>query len=122
MHWQGSWVGGEFVGFRRKCADTGFDSRRQCGKAYRVTVSSPSGSQPFRVWVWIDGLTPEQDAGIQKLAEDFKHGIETSPSADRPRHHIDEATLNDIRFQTRFGGDLWMQHHIQARHLAASAE
>jgi hypothetical protein len=72
--------------------------------------------------VWIDGLTAEQDSAIQQLAEEFKQKVQApsqppSSSADYAQSYQEEARLNDIRFQTRYGDQLWLRHHIAAHHL-----
>lgn len=73
--------------------------------------------------VWIDGLTTEQDYAIQQLAEEFKKNLpepaEQSSPEEYARAYQDEARINDIRFQTQYGDQLWMRHHTAAHHMNA---
>ena len=86
--------------------------------SYPLEVPKPPASL-----VWIDGLTTEQDSAIQQLAEEFKktlpEPVEQSSPEEYARAYQDEARLNDIRFQTRYGDQLWMRHHIEAHHMNA---
>lgn len=73
--------------------------------------------------VWIDGMSPEQDSAIQRLAEEFNKNLpeptELSSPEEYARAYQDEARINDIRFQTRYGDQLWMRHHVAAHHLSS---
>jgi len=99
-------------------AGTKRPSHPKATNQFQRHLPQPLGEpQPPASLVWIDGLTPEQDAGIQKLAEDFKESLGTPSSPDCAKSYRDEAKLNEIRFQTRYGDQLWMRHHISAHHL-----
>ena len=77
------------------------------------------------VWVKLENskyLTPAQQQEIQKAAEDLRDKIATSgldPASPEYREFwIREVEQSDHTFRQRYGGRAWLQHHVQAYHLA----
>ena len=119
-------------------ADASQASPYRNSRKFSFPLSHPlEDPKPPASLVWIDGLTAEQDSGIQQLAEEFKKNLpepaeqsssgdykknlpesaEQSSSGDYARAYQNEARINDTRFQIQYGSLLWMRHHIAAHHL-----
>jgi hypothetical protein len=105
-------------------ADASLVSPVRNSRKFSFPLSHPlEVPKPPASLVWIDGLTAEQDSAIQQLAEEFKQNLQESPeqssSGDYARAYQDEARINDIRFQARYGDGLWMRHHVASHHLSS---
>jgi hypothetical protein len=94
-----------------------------------LSPTSPYGTpQPAALVDMGDALAadPARDAALQEEAERLAEFLANEADSGNPRAFgsIPKAVADDsdIWFRQRFGGWQWMQHHIQARHLAASAE
>lgn len=66
-----------------------------------------------------------RDSALQGEAERLATILSSAtPATDRasdPSFREKTVAASDFWFRQRYGGTLWMQHHIQAHHLAASA-
>lgn len=87
----------------------------------------PNVPQPA---VWVDlgeasSLSQDQQDEIQALAESLSRKITESgldPASPEYKQLWEEAVVDsDQLFRQRYGNQAWMEHHIQAYHLAHSA-
>jgi hypothetical protein len=90
-------------------------------------VTVPHASQPA---VWVDlgaasSLSQDKQDEIQGLAESLSRKITESgldPASPEYKQLWDEAVVDsDQLFRQRYGNQAWMEHHVQAYHLAHPA-
>jgi hypothetical protein len=90
-------------------------------------VTAPVAPQPA---VWVDlgaasSLSQDQQDEIQNLAESLSRQITESgldPASPEYKQLWDKAVVDsDQLFRQRYGNQAWMEHHIQAHHLAHPA-
>ena len=93
-----------------------------------AVVASTNVQQPA---VWVDlgpasDLSPETQGEIQNMAESLQQRIAESgldPTSPEYRQLWNESVADsDQVFRTLYGTHAWMQHHVEAYHLAHSAE
>lgn len=91
-------------------------------------VAMPNTPQPA---VWVDlgatsSLSQDKQDEIQGLAESLSRQITESgldPASPEYKQLWDEAVVDsDQLFRQRYGNQAWLEHHIQAYHLAHSTE
>lgn len=90
-------------------------------------VTDPNTPQPA---VWVDlgaasSLPQDKQDHIQGLAESLSRKISESgldPTSPEYKQVWDDAVVaSDQLFRQQYGNQAWMEHHIQAHHLAQSA-
>ena len=91
-------------------------------------VGTPDTPQPA---VWVDlgaasSLSQDKQDEIQGLAESLNRRITESgldPASPEYKQLWDEAVVDsDQLFRQRYGNQAWLEHHIQAYHLAHATE
>jgi hypothetical protein len=80
-------------------------------------------------WVDLGDAIPadaQRDLAIQQEAERLLEEIKSHPPTANPAtyhaHWQHAVSRSDQMFRQRYGGFLWMAHHVQAHHLATSQE